>query len=476
MEISLKQIRTEQARRSLLSFTEYTFPGYQTNWHHALIAKKIDEWLAGKCKNLMVLCPPRHGKSELVSRRLPAFILGRHPDAEIICASYADSLAKRMNRDVQRIIDYPLYRDIFPDTQMSGRNVRADARGPLRNSDIFEIVGNVGSYRGCGIGGGISGMGAHYGIIDDPIKDSAQAQSKTYRERAWDWYVSTFSSRIERMPDGTGGNKLLTLTPWHEDDLRGRILKTEGGEWEVVALPALLENENPDDPRKAGDALWPEKKNKKELHEIRRVLGSYWWSSLYQANPRPLDGNIVNMRWFQRFGTVPKFRDMIVQSWDTAQKASDLANYSVCTTWIIHGMKKYLVDVHRGKYEYPALKRTALSLAEKWNPQAVLIEDKSSGSSLIQDIRSVVPVIPIHPNTDKITRMATETPQIEAGTVYLPETAGWLPEFEAEISGFPVSENDDQVDSVSQFLRWCRSRPGPVKYETVDETLNTRGF
>lgn len=476
MLISEKQIRTELARRSLLSFTTYTFPGYQVNWHHALIAERIDEWLAGSGRNLMILCPPRHGKSELVSRRLPAYILGKKPDAEIIAASYADSLAKRMNRDVQRIIDFPLYRDIFPGTQLSGKNVRTEARGPLRNSDIFEIVGNTGSYRGCGIGGGISGMGAHYGIIDDPIKDSVQAQSRAYRDRAWDWYLSTFSSRIERMPDGTGGNKLLTVTPWHDDDIRGRILKTEADHWEVLRLPALAEGKIDGDPRNEGEALWPWKKSREELLDIKAVLGSYWWNALYQASPKPLDGNIIDLDWFGRFGTVPEFRDMIVQSWDTAQKASELSNYSVCTTWVIRGARKYLIDLHRGKHEYPALKRTAISLARKWHPQAVLIEDKSSGSSLIQDIKNEVPVIPILPDADKVTRMATESPQIEAGTVFLPESASWLPDFEHEISGFPVSENDDQVDSVSQFLRWCRSRPGPVRYETVEQTLQTRGF
>ncbi|MBZ0293356.1 MAG: terminase family protein, partial [Anaerolineae bacterium] len=167
-----KQVRIELGRRTLLDFIRYTKPDYQVNWHHRLICNYLDRFIARDIENLMLFMPPRHGKSEIVSRRLPAYILGKMPDSEIIANSYSADLASRMNRDVQRIIDSLEYRELFPETQLFGRNVRTIADGSyLRNSDIFEVVGKRGVYRSAGVGGGIVGMGFHYGIIDDPIKN-----------------------------------------------------------------------------------------------------------------------------------------------------------------------------------------------------------------------------------------------------------------------------------------------------------------
>lgn len=478
MNLSLKAVKKERARRSLISFTEYTFPKYQTNWHHRVIAGYLDKFASGEIKRLMVLCPPRHGKSELVSRRLPAYLFGKYPDAEVIATSFGDSLAKRMNRDVQRIVDSELYHDIFPDTQLFGRNIRTVAQGSyLKNSEMFEIVNYNGSYKCAGVGGAITGEGGNYIIIDDPVKNSEQANSKTYRDKVWEWYQSTLYTRLESMDDGLGDSLLVTLTPWHEDDLAGRILKNDkANEWTVVRFPAILEAEsNNGDPRNIGDALWPDKKNVKQLGEIRELLGSYF-QNLYQCDPKPRDGDIVPMDKIRRYKNPPHIMIQVVQSWDTAQKASERHDYSVCTTWIIRGIEKYLIDVYREKLEYPDLKRACISQYQKYNPICVLIEDKSSGSSLIQDVRNEVPVIPCMPCKDKITRMIVETPQIDAGCMYLPDAAGWMPAYESEMRGFPNAEHDDQADSTSQFLEWSRSRPGEIEYQSVEKILSGKGY
>ena len=165
-----KELVCEKARRSIAEFCLFTDNRYQMNWHHRLLCEYLDAFTRKEIRRLMVFMPPRHGKSELVSRKLPAYIFGRNPDANIIGTSYSADLAQRMNRDVQRIMDSPLYLELFPDTRLHGKSTRTADGHALRNSDIFEIVGRRGSYRGAGVGGGITGMGGDYIIIDDPIQ------------------------------------------------------------------------------------------------------------------------------------------------------------------------------------------------------------------------------------------------------------------------------------------------------------------
>jgi hypothetical protein len=201
----------KSARESILDFTTYTYPGYEVNWHHQLICEHLDRFATQRDQRLMVFVQPRSGKSELVSRRLPAFLLGRDPDAAIIAASYGADLARRMNRDVQRIIDDEAYRRLFPGTTLTGKNVRSDAHGSyLRNSDMFEVVGRKGYYMGVGVGSAVTGMGGRYLLMDDPVKNRKEANSATYRQSIWEWYTSTFYTRL-----APGGNILLTVTRWH---------------------------------------------------------------------------------------------------------------------------------------------------------------------------------------------------------------------------------------------------------------------
>ena len=245
------------------------------NWHHRLLCEYLDDFTKKKIRRLMVFMPPRHGKSELVSRKLPAYIFGCNPDANIISTSYSADLAQRMNRDVQRIIDSPAYGELFPETKLFGKNIRTVTGHALRNSDIFEIVGHRGSYRGAGVGGGITGMGGDYIIIDDPIKNREEANSSTYRKKLWEWYTSTLYTRQEKE-----GSILITLTRWHEDDLAGRLLELaekdpQADQWEVLLLPAVAEKErHPRDPRQEGEALWPGKYPIDELMKIKATIGT----------------------------------------------------------------------------------------------------------------------------------------------------------------------------------------------------------
>ena len=450
----------ELARRDFLRFVTYTKPDYQVNWHHEVICKELDNLIAGKTTRLILCLMPRGGKSELVSRRLPAYIFGKDPDAEIIASSYASDLAQRMNRDVQRIIDNPLYKELFPGTTLFGSNVRTVAQGSyLRNSDIFEIVGRRGSYRSAGVGGGITGMGAKYAIIDDPLKNRQDANSQKVRDTIWEWYTDTLYTRLT--PDG---RVLIIMTRWHEDDLVGRLLEKQrsgdGDQWRVVNLPAFAEenqeNRHPEDKRKEGEALWPSRFSEERLAKIKSAIGSYSWAGLYQQRPAPSEGAIFLRHWWQFYTTAPERFEETIISWDMAFKDAKDSDYVVGQVWGKLKADRYLLDQVRGRMDFPATLRAVVSLQNKW-PKAskIYVEDKANGSAVISTLQRDIPgLIPVNPEGGKVVRAQAVTGIIESGNVFLPSPmiAPWIGDFIEECAGFPNTTHDDQVDAMTQAL------------------------
>lgn len=292
----LKQINKELGSRSFEDFVLITKPNYILNWHHKILMEKLQAFAEGKIKKLMVFMPPQHGKSELTSRRLPAYLLGINPNLKIVGCSYASDLSKSFNRDVQRIIEDPEYYNIFPETLLNSSNVKTSAKGSyLRNADIFEVVGSTGFYKSVGVGGSLTGTPVDIGIIDDPVKDAVEANSPTYRARVWDWYTQVFLTRLHN-----DSQILVTQTRWHEDDLSGRILKqAEASDWTVLSLPAILENKeavNSSDPRELGSALWEERHGLKKLLSFKKQ-NPRAFQALYQQDPRPFKGGLVYSSW-----------------------------------------------------------------------------------------------------------------------------------------------------------------------------------
>lgn len=240
--------------------------------------------------------PPRHGKSELTSRRLPAYFLGRNPDIKIVGCSYSTPLARDFNRDVQRIIVSELYQEVFPKTTLNAKNVATDSKGAYkRNADEFEIVGYKGKYIGVGIGGALTGRDMDIGIIDDPVKDAQDADSPVQQAAKWEWYTKVFLSREEAHT-----RQLITQTRWAEGDLSGRILKhlhSEFKDWTIISLPAIKEKPtHPEDKREIGEALWPEKKTLPQLYQIKKV-DPRGFQALYQQDPKPYKGGLVYSEW-----------------------------------------------------------------------------------------------------------------------------------------------------------------------------------
>lgn len=456
------------ARMHFRRFVRVTMPAYRMGWVHRVICDELQDFLQAvkerRSPRLMLAMPPRHGKSELASRRFPAFVLGRFPDMSIIGASYSADLASRMNRDVQRIMETAEYRELFPDTTLWGKGIRTVASGAyLRNSDIFEIVGYKGGYRSAGVGGGITGMGCDIAIVDDPFKSRAEADSPTVRRNVWEWFTSTLYTRLS-----PGGGIILINTRWHCDDLSGRLLeaarKDEGDDWRVVNFPAIAEVD--EEHRKAGEALHPERYPLAQLLAIKKAIGTRDWEALYQQHPTPDGGNIFKKEWL-RFYTpadLPDRFDQMLLSWDMSFKDGDDTDYVVGQVWGRKGADRFLLDQVRARMGFTDTLAAFRELAAKW-PKATrkLVEDKANGPAVIDSLNHAIPgIIPVNPDGSKTARAYAVTTVFESGNVYIPAPAScaWAGDYIAELTQFPGATHDDQVDATTQALRDMERRPG----------------
>jgi predicted phage terminase large subunit-like protein len=441
------------AKQSLLSFTAYTMPRYEINWHHRLLCSYLDDFCKGKIERLMVFMPPRHGKSELVSRRLPAFLLGQNPDLQIITASYSDSLAAQMNRDVQRIIESPEYSFLFPETRLG--SISDSGVRYMRNSGMFEVIGRRGRYKSAGIGTGITGMGADIAIIDDPVKDQTEADSKQYRERAWNWYSSVLHTRLEK-----NARVLFTMTRWHEDDLAGRLLAQsesdpDADKWIILNLPALKEDKNnPDDPRKIGEPLWESKYNQKKMNQIRHSVGTRVWNALYQQRPSAMEGNLVLRDWLKIYNTRPEFDEICISA-DLTYKKGEFSDFAVVEAWGRKGPDLYLLEQIRGQMNFPEQLDAIREMSNRYPTAAKYIEEAANGAAVIQTLKEeIMGIIPIKPRTSKEARLQAVAHLYEAGNVYYPNPKfnKWVETNIEELVSFPNALNDDTVDTATMAI------------------------
>lgn len=413
----------------------------------------------GMVRRLLVTMPPRHGKSELGSKYFPLWYLDRFPDRRVILSSYQGDYATEWSiktRDLARENIADLSFGLNPNIQRGN----------------FWMTDQGGSMQAVGVGGSITGKGADLKIIDDPVKNNEDAMSQASRDKQWDWWLSTASTRLE-----PGAIVVLIMTRWHEDDMGGRVIgnfKDHGEEWHELRFPAIAEVDEPQIGRLEGEALWPGRYPLPELKKIKQSKGAFWWSAMYQQRPAPIGGGMFKLADFGRYETDPEAlcellreqKAFIIQSWDTASKTGEANDQSACTTWAYaYGFEggrigKFLLDSWAGKAESPELKRKIRSMAMKWNPRKVLIEDKSSGIALAQQLKAEAsfpwPIETIEPCGDKVMRASLEVPAVEAGQVYLPEAAPWLVDLEDQVKSFPVYRYKDTIDSVTQGLMWMR--------------------
>jgi predicted phage terminase large subunit-like protein len=391
----------------------------------------------------MIFLPPRHGKSLLGSIYFAAWYLGRHPDHQVIFVTYGQELSDDFGRRVRNLLMDPLYQAIFPDCRLSDNSMAAHRFTTTHGGAFFAV----------GRGGPITGRGANLLIVDDAIKDHEEASSPTVRKSLHDWFSSVALTRL--MP---GAAVVLIQTRWHQDDLAGKLLSSNCGEtWNVLSLPAIAECD--ESFRRQGEALWPERFPLSELARIRAEVGEQVWASLYQQKPAAAEGVIFKREWWNTYKTPIEIQFVkVIQSWDTAFKTGAENDFSVCTTWGVSENGYFLLHLWRGKVEFPELKRVFTSLAEQWKPTEILVEDRASGQSLIQELKSSTrfPIISVKSDSDKRSRAQAITPMIEAGKVFLPENAPWVQVFLDETSSFPNGFHDDIVDSMSQALNHLR--------------------
>jgi len=456
------------ARTSLLEFTKYTKKNYQATWYHELICKKLDQLAAGEIKRLMISLPVRHGKSELVSRRLPAYLLGLNPDCKIIACSYSDNLASRMNRDCQRILESPDYQMLFPDTKLASAKLSIKDHS-TQNSGMFEIVGHEGAYISAGVRGSITGSGFDIGIIDDPFKNREEAESNTIRDRVWEWYTDTFYTRQEK-----SACILMTCTRWHEDDITGRLLNLakedpDADQWEVVSLPAMSEEDRSayDLRTEPDQALWPDRYPEEVLLQTKATLPTYTWLSLYQQRPSAASGNLFKREHFQYFTDsqstydlhkpegiekVAKVHCIIFQTCDPAGTAKTSSDYFVLSTWALTPKKELLLlDVFKTKIEGPDHVDFIKAQFQKWQPVGIGFESVSIGKTTYQNlVRERLPMIDLEPKGDKFSRALSAAIRLGNQMTYFLQGAHWLNDFETELLHFPNVKHDDQVDTLSQ--------------------------
>jgi len=426
------------------------------NWHVEVLATKLEQCRQGKIRRLIINIPPRHLKSLCASVAFPAWLLGHDPTAQIICVSYGQELADKLARDCRAVITSPWYQRLFP------------TRLAVHKQAVQEFVTTKQGFRlATSVGGALTGRGADYIIIDDPLKPE-EALSESQRRAVNNWYDHTLYSRIN---DKQKGCIIIIMQRLHQDDLVGHAREQDG--WEEVRFPAIAESieehrvETPLGParftRQAGEALHPERESRETLERIRRTIGEYNFAGQYQQAPAPLGGGMVKESWFRRYTSdaVPETFDQIIQSWETANKPTELSDYSVCTTWGLKDQHFFLLNLRRRRMAYPELKRAAWELYKAYRPSVILIEDKASGSQLIKELieEGVHGVERFNPECDKVKRLDAQTATIENGLVYLPEQAGWLADYIQEMITFPHAKYDDQVDSTSQALAWAKQRP-----------------
>jgi predicted phage terminase large subunit-like protein len=454
------------------SYIASQFPLYRFAAHNQAIASALTKVESGYIKRLMIFMPPRHGKTMQVSEYFPAWYLGRNPENQIIASTYSNDRASDTGGKVRNYMLDPYFPKIF-----NGCTLSTDTKS--KNKLITNKGGIMVSV---GVNGTQTGRGANLFLIDDPVKNREEAESETSRRKLVDWYRGVAYTRL--MPQNA---IILIMTRWHFNDLAGFLLEEMSHEnWAILKLPAICEEDNDIIGRKTGEALWKSDYPLKSLEQIKITIGTREWNAQYQQTPLPAEGGMVDIRLFKKYDygeyarahmavrdgyekKLPFRIKRIVISVDTAFKESQLNDPSAFTVWGESETDCYLLNVVNKRMKYPTLKRHVIELHEfyskfKLGQVRMLVEDKASGQSLIQDIldETRIPIIALPANPSKQVRMDSALPLIEAGKVHIPERSAWIVEYETQMARFPLWKYDDLVDSTSQYLNWF-GKPRYVK-------------
>ena len=494
-------IQISKTKDNFHGFVQSLYPKFELADFQLELIETLDALEKGTLgtHRLLITMPPRHGKSWLASTLFPVYYLARRPNRNVLATSYNQDLAKTFGRQTRDHAREPILHQAFPDFSMSEESKAVD--------DWRTSLG--GGYYATGMGGSTTGRAATLLLVDDPTKAREEAESATQRNKTWSYYVSALTTRKQPEPDGTPPIEIIILTRWHPDDLAGRIMETEDwkeGAWTHINFPAIRSVKSnvkksvaelpEDDPRfipqgqlskvapskrhfyeEETAALWPSRFPIEELRKRER-LDPREFASLYQQSPYIQGGNIIKSGWWKRCDEPPTCNTIII-SCDTAFKKTETADYSVM---MVLGLDEnsdiYILDIIRDRYDFPELKRAAITLNAKWRGRGLrgfYVEDKASGQSLIQELRnqSGMAVIPVKVGTDKVSRLNAVLPLIEGGRVFIPNEAQWLDSFMDEAQSFPDGKHDDMIDSLSMGLE-AISKMGGQASEMLTGPINIK--
>jgi predicted phage terminase large subunit-like protein len=440
-ELLVEQLRKlNLAEKRFIPFVKHVWPEFIEGNHHVKIAKKFEDIASGKIKRLIVNMPPRHTKSEFASYLFPAWMVGKNPKLKVIQTTHTGELAVRFGRKMKNLVDTSEFAQVFEDCKIA-----ADSKAAGR----WE-TNKGGEYYAAGIGGAITGRGADLLIIDDPHSEQ-DALSETAMDSAYEWYTSGPRQRLQ-----PGGAIVIVMTRWSTKDLTGKLLKAQSepkaDQWEVIEFPAILPSNKP---------VWSNYWKLEELEGVKASLSEGKWQAQWQQNPTSEEGSIIKREWWKEW----KEKDIpdlihIIQSYDTAFSKKETADFSAITTWGVFyppnkGPHLILVDVRKGRWDFPELKKIALEEYKYWEPETVIIEAKATGTPLTHELRQIgVPVVNFTPSkgNDKHVRVNSVAPLFEAGKIYYPADKRWAEEVIEECAAFPYGEYDDLVDSTTQAL------------------------
>ena len=468
----------EGARRQLLWFAQYMRPRYDATPFHRNYARVLEMFARGDVKNLIIQAPPQHGKSELSSRMLPAYMLGQNPDLKIAICSYAATIAKDFNRDVQRLIDCDEYHSIFPETTLNGSNVVTVANNYLRNSDVFEIVNHTGSLRVVGRGGSLTSKTVDVMIFDDLYKDAQEANSPQIRATAWDWYTKVAQTRLHN-----NSQQLIVFTRWHPEDIIGKIIESEkvifaeswsdfenvpANVWVLVNFEAIKTGKATEmDPRNSGEPLWPEHHSLDRLLRLKQ-LDPVGFQCLYQGDPGSAEGKLYQpfktwvekSEWGQyiRSGCYVDVADagddyLFAASYDIYKSDNQIWNES---------KRRYepllfalITDVEYTDESTDVTTVTVPRLINSNNVQKAWIESNNGGSQFEKNVKKKVRAltVPFYQGENKEARIVTNAPFVNQHIIM---PFGWesrYKKFYEHISGFlrkfDANAHDDDADGLT---------------------------
>ena len=465
------ELSTRNANKSahddLIEFCKRMQPDYKVGRHHRILANKLMALEDGSADRVCVNIPPRHGKSQLVSIFYPAWFLGRNPTKKVMMVSHTTDLAVDFGRKVRNLIDVDDYKEIFPDVSLA-----VDSKSAGRWNTNFG-----GEYFACGVGSALAGRGADLLLVDDPHSEQDIINGNfSVFEKAYEWF--TFGARTRLMP---GGRVAIVQTRWHMDDLTGRVtndmVKNElADQYEIVEFPAILDADD-ENGKPIKKPLWPEFFDLGALERTKASMPAFQWNAQYQQQPTAEEASIIKREWWGIWPhDAPPPVEYVIMSLDAAAEKHNRADYTALTTWGVYFNEDenahhlILLDSIKERLEFPELKAMCMDEYRKWEPDAFIVEKKSAGTAIYQEMRRMgLPIQEYTPHRgtgDKLARLNSVADIIASGMAWVPATR-WADELVEEIAGFPFMSNDDLVDSTVMAL--LRFRQGGFIRLPTDE-------